>query len=233
MPITYPAGTQAALANPAGKNPVPLLDIQTLDGAIYLWSGLAGSYPSRITGATQPYSEWIKKWGPFSQSRDMSTDAGEITLQNISGNTIDRDVALALQTHEFDGALAIFRLWHPLLALSLMEWHCYVTEPEPKEDEAVLRLVQLFDPSQYSIADRVVSETCDLIYQSLECGSTGSAVSCDKTFPACIASTRAASERFNGVLYMLPNAGSIIRPTLIGGGDDGGPQDLPPGIIRG
>lgn len=206
MPLTQPAGTELFLSKQGGSFvPVVLLDIQTLDGSQYFWSDFEGSYPTKFTGATQFYNGWIKSGCNFTCTRDMSSNAGDLLLQNISGNTIDRDVAAALKNHEFEGAYAVTRLWIPLLDVAIREFHCSLTEQNPKEDEAGFRELQLFDPTQYVIAGDTQTETCTWRFKSAQCGSTGSATSCAKRLVDCQDATRAAQERFNAILTTVPN----------------------------
>ncbi|MBZ5531547.1 MAG: hypothetical protein LAO20_08945 [Acidobacteriia bacterium] len=232
MPVTLPAGTEAWLAKQGGGNfvPVILADIQTLDGTQFFWSDMEGTYLSSLTGANQFYNGWIKGGFKFTCAKDFSTNAGDLVLQNISGNTINRDVALALQSHEFEGALCIVRLWLPLLDAVLDEFHCSMSEANPKEDEASNRLLQLFDPAQYDLAADIVSTLCILRYKSGLCGSTGSASVCNKLFATCQDANHAAQERFRAVLTTTAN-NLTVPPVGQGGG--GGPIQQPDPVAGG
>jgi phage-related protein len=218
MPVTQPAGTEAFIAKQgASFMPILLLDIQTLDGSQYFLSDYEGNFLSKLTGLTQFYSAWIKSGCNFTRTRDMTTNAGDLTLQNISGNTIDRDVAAALKNHEFEGAYAVTRLWVPLLDVAIDEFHCALSEQNPKEDEAAFRQLQLFDPTQYFVASDVEAETCTWRFKSAQCGSTGTATSCLKRLIDCQDATRAAQERFNAILTTVPS--TVIAPaTSLGRG---------------
>jgi len=228
MPRTLPAGTEAFLSKQGGMFvPVILLDIQTLDGTQFFWTDYEGTYPAKITAGNQFYSGWIKQGCNFTRTRDMSSNAGDLLLQNISGNTIDRDVALALKNHEFEGAYAVTRLWIPLLDVAIDEFHCSLTEQNPKVDEAGARELQLFDPAQYVVAGDVQIELCTWRFKSAQCGSTGSASSCLKRLVQdCQDASRAAQERFNAILTTVPNS-IFVPPVQIGPieGDRGGDRD--------
>jgi phage-related protein len=222
MPIVQPAGTELFLSKQGGMFvPVVLLDIQTLDGSQYFWSDYEGNYPTKFTGATQFYNGWIKSGCNFTCTRDMTSNAGDLLLQNLSGNTIDRDVAAALKNHEFEGAYAVTRLWIPLLDVAVREFHCSLSEQNPKEDEAGFRELGLFDPTQYVLAGDVQVETCTLRYKSLQCGSTGTAVACPKRLVDCQDASRAAQERFNAILTTIPT--TVFVQIL-----QGGPREKPP-----
>jgi phage-related protein len=182
MPRVLPTGAEAMLARQALQQKAILLDIQTMDGTQYFWSDYPGIFVSKITGANQLYSPWIKKAGPFRRSKDNTTDAGDIIVQNLSGNTIERDVAKAVTAREFDGAFAVLRVWLPLLDAALDEYHGYLSDQKPSSEEFRFRLLQLMDASQYDVADDPVQDLCTLDYKSAQCGSAGSATDCGKRF---------------------------------------------------
>jgi hypothetical protein len=174
------------------------------------------------------YSGWIKNGFNFTRTRDLSTNAGDLVVQNLSGNTIVRDVSSALDAHEFEGALCVLRLWLPLFDAVMDEFHCSLSEPSPAEDEASFRLLTLLDPSQYFCADDPQGELCSWRFKSAQCGSTADGTVCDKTMPTCQDVHHAAQERFNGILATVP--GNIFaQSTHTGGGGGGGPDDEPGG----
>jgi hypothetical protein len=195
--------------------PIVLVDIQTLDGTQFFWSDYEGTYISKLTGVNQFYNGWIKSGCNFTRTKDMSSNAGDLLLQNLSGNTIDRDVALALKSHEFEGAYIITRLWMLLLDAAIDEFHCCLTEQNPKEDEAGARELQLFDPSQYVLGGDVEVETCTFRFKSAQCGSTGSATSCPKRLIDCQDATRLAQERFPAIITTIPNTVFVPAPQLL------------------
>ncbi len=225
MPRTLPSGMELELKRPGGFMPYVLMDVQTADGTNYFWSDFAGTFPAVIVAGNQVYSPWIKSAGPFHRTKDLTSDTADMIMQNVSGNTIDRDVALALKNHEFEGALAIVRLWMPLLNDVLDSFFTYLTEQSPSEDECSFRMLQIFDPAQYDVADDVIGELCTWRYKDAMCGSTGSALTCPKRFIDCIDATRTASERFNGILSIVPNANLNPPPVGLGGGGGGGNGD--------
>lgn len=190
------------------------------------WNTFSGSVAT-ITQAfdvapAQLYSGWIKGGFTFTVARDFSTNAGDLLLQNISGNTIDRDVSLALKSHEFEGALCIIRLWLPLFDDVLIEFHCSLSEQNPKEEEAGSRALALADFAQYAVAAETCSTLCVLRYKSNNCGSAGAAATCDKKFTTCQDGNHAAQERFRAVLTTVPN--TLTAPILGQGGGGNAPS---------
>src|SRR5579863_2288657 len=126
MPRTVPAGMIAELAQQRGFLPVVLADIVTGDGASYFLTDFEGTYPAALVSApAQYYAPWIKSAGPFKLTRDLSTDTGDLALENLGGNSISREASLALQSHEWEGAMAIVRLWLPALGDVIDQWSCY------------------------------------------------------------------------------------------------------------
>jgi hypothetical protein len=68
------------------------------------WAGFSGSVGTITPAVAGPknYLPWIKQAGPIRRSRDSRTDAADIILQNLSGNTIDRDLLTTLKNHEME-----------------------------------------------------------------------------------------------------------------------------------
>jgi phage-related protein len=215
MPVILPAGMAVEIAKPFGFGEIVLLDIQTVDGTQFFLTEKGDIYPTRLTGANVTYTSWIKSAGPIRMSRDFTADAGDIVLHNLDGNTIDRNVATAIKNHEFEGAYAILRIWSPLIAAAIFEFHGTLTEPNPKEEEAIFRMLQLTDVTQFSVAEDVVGELCTWRFKSAQCGSTGSAVVCKKRFIDCSDATRLATERFNGILAPPPSNAIVNTPPVV------------------
>lgn len=213
-------GMQLELSKKIGFSPIILLDIQTADGSTFFWSDFEGSYPSIIVSGTQLYSPWVKSAGPFKRTRDLSTDTADLVIQNLSGNSIDRDAARALQQHEFEGALCMVRLFHPLSFDVIDQFYYSLTEQSPAEDEATFRLLQLFDTVQFDVAADIQADVCTHRFKEPACGSTGSATVCLKRFVDCSDATRLAVERHNAILSIVPNATLVhIEPISDGGGN--------------
>jgi hypothetical protein len=221
MPRPAPAGLLAEFKKKAKWAPIVLMDIQVFDGTIYHWSDFSGNFPTALpAGGNADYKPWVNNVGQIRRTKALQTDAADISVQNISGpNFIDRDVQSAMRNGEFEGALAIVRYWHPLLQVVVDEQHGTLTDQGTTELEASFRHLQLLDTSQHQLPDEVYSDQCGLRFKSDRCGSVGSAVICPKTRVACLDVTRAASERFNGVSTIPPDAlfpTTAVKPIGIG-----------------
>lgn len=196
MPVTLSAAAIAELKS--GRfAPLVLLDVQAGDATTYYWTNQAGSYTSRITGVAQVYKAWAIGVGPLSVSATSSTDAGDLRVQNVSGNTVERDLAAVLRDHEIDGALVILRVLTPQGLETLREFHLYLSQPDVQATEMVARLLQLSDPQRVDALARDFTEQCPWRYKSAQCGSASGLTTCNKTFANC--ATRVATERFMGI----------------------------------
>jgi hypothetical protein len=202
---SYPAAATAEFKKRNGWIPTVLVDIQTRDGTTYYLADFPGTYPVKIgSGPTAVYSPWVISAGPFNLSKKLQTDAGDLVLQNLSGNTIDRDVAAAMLAHEFEGALCIIRFWHELLAVATREFHGTLGDQHDAGDSASFRFQQLFETQMREMPDDPFASQCIWQFKEGRCGSTGVATSCPKDFASCADVSRAATERFTGMPIVPP-----------------------------
>lgn len=227
MPRTLPAGIiDQWKKSGAGILPIVLVDVELRDGTRHYWSDTPGTYTKIIGSGSVAYKPWLKRGLTIRRSMSLRTDAGQIRVQNLSGNTIERDVSTLFRDAEFEGALVVIRMLEPLTLLLEEEFHGTLGEPEIGEQEVVLRCRQLLDTSQQDIPLESMSETCPWAphrFKGKECGSTGSASTCNGTFAECIDATRDAEERFAGVPAFIP----VQQFVPSGGG--GGANNDPPG----
>ncbi len=158
-------GMELELKKVRGFAPVILCDVQLADGTTFYWSDTEGSYPAIIGSGSPVYSSWIKSAGPFHQTRDLSTDTADLVLQNLSGNSIDKEVAALLNVRTFEGAFAIVRLWEPVFFDVIEQFFFSLSEQTAAEDEVSFRMLQLFDTAQFDVADRVQSDMCGWRYK--------------------------------------------------------------------
>lgn len=215
MPLVYPASVIAEMKKLGGAvGDVALLDIEARDGTRYYLTDFGGSYPSAFDGSTQVYKPWIKSAGPLRMTSDFRTDAGDITLQNLSGNTIDREVAKIINDREFENSLAIFRLWLPLADYAIREHHGTLTDQRGDYEECAFRLAQLFDTNQFYVCEDSYAALCSWFFKGNRCGSASGLATCNKTIPDCV--TRNARERNNSTPTPPPNYLYIPTPAAIG-----------------
>ena len=168
---TLPAGLEAELAK-RGRSlqRVHLLDVQRSDGSSYFWSTHEGVFLSRLTGANQTYKPWLKDGPTIKLTRSLASDYGELHLQNLSGNTIDREVAALLVAGEFEGAYCIYRPWFDPLDVTGFEFHGFASEPQIDPEELVFRSLQLFQPNDIPAYDFLQTLQCHWRFSSAQCG---------------------------------------------------------------
>lgn len=192
-------------------SPVVLMDVQTFNGTTYYLSNLAGNYPAVIGSGTVAYKEWVKKCGPVTLHRSTQVDVGDVTLQNLSGNTIQRDMMVALAVDEFWGALAVIRWYDLLLQEAILEFHANLGKPAINETEVTFKVKDSFDLNIVQLVTRVYQTSCDLNFKGARCGSVGSATTCDFQIATCQDVNHNAFNRFTGIpnppsLTILPAA---------------------------
>jgi hypothetical protein len=186
---------------------IALLDILTDDATLYYWSSDRRTFAVALgVGPTADYKPWLKQVGPLSRSRDQRVDAGDITVQNLSGSSVERDVAAALRDREFVGALAVLRIIDDADDSVKRQYWGYLADPSPNEQEVTFRMRQLADAQRDYIPVYDLSETCQIRYKGGICLSVSGLATCPKTPAAC--DTRGVLHHFFGVAMQPPGAGS-------------------------
>lgn len=203
----------------SGLAPIMLLDVLTLDGTSYHWasrpipSAAAISCSPVLTGNAPPwnaqhlmltnwddtYLPWLLSAGPFHLSRSTQTDIGNFIVQNVSGDTLFRDMSRLVTAQAFEGALFAYREWNMEAATAEFEFHGNLTIVAITELEAEFSATQIFDTSNDQALE-IYSETCAWRYASAACGDTTNNP-CLHSWPTC-----RIKERFHAVLNIMPNA---------------------------
>jgi hypothetical protein len=133
--IALPAGAPAELAKSFAPDlRIHLLDVQLGNGSNFFWSDFEGAFLSRLTGAVEQYKPWIKQPPTIKRTRSLSADGGSFELQNLTGNTIERDLAKLLRDHEAEGAYVVYRRWLVPLDVCYFEFHGFITEQSVEEE---------------------------------------------------------------------------------------------------
>src|SRR5690242_775938 len=114
---------------------VNLFDVQRGDGTNYFWSDVEGQFLSRITGAQQQYKSWVKEPPTIKMTRSLQSDGGEFKIQNLSGDTIDREVAALFKAGEFEGAYVVYRPWRIPLDAAPWEFHGFISETSVEAED--------------------------------------------------------------------------------------------------
>jgi len=183
------------LAASGTVEPISLLEILTVSGNIYLFSeGNVGDMPSILKGgSTNAYKGWVTGQPTFQTFGSTQTDTGSISLQNISGNTVQRDAALLVSQYELIGAFVYYRLWNIAGEQSLFTFMGSITGVEVDETQMDLSLEGFDNYSMIRCLDDI-GVSCPLTFASPQCAST-SPTPCQQSYGTCT-----SIERFKGVI---------------------------------
>jgi len=169
--------------------PALLLDVQTPGGDVYYWADrpLNNIVPviqaSGVSSGTPVnYTAWLLSSGNFKYSRSLVTDTGTLTLQNLSGDVLQRDFARIARRSVLEGSLYVFRYYQVDMQWAWLEQHGTLTVGDTG-DTVTLNLQQLM-PGSDDTPDQTISETCQLVWGEKRCGATG-ATECLYTYASC------------------------------------------------
>lgn len=199
---TLPAGFAAEAAKRfRSMARVHLLDVQRADGSTYFWSDFEGQFLSRLTGAQQVYKPWITQAPTLKMTRSLTADGGDFRIQNLSGNTIDREVAALFKASEFEGAYIIYRPWYIPLDAAPFEFHGYISEQSVEDTEISMRMLQLLQPNEVPVYDQRQTRACHWRFNSAQCGYRRGQI----FVPLTTATIFSASTIGAGSLALTPN----------------------------
>ena len=183
--------SQAMLSSGGAKTgiaPANLLDVQTVSGQIYYWADRAITTAAGITADGSPanatYLPWLLSVPEIKLYRSLQTDTGAFVVQNISGDSLARDIEKLVRASTLEGAIFVYRMWQPDAEGAWIEVHGNLTVDEIEDTEASLNGSQLLDVSQSDTPLEVFSETCQLDWASKRCGATGT-TECLYSFQTC------------------------------------------------
>jgi hypothetical protein len=213
MTIPYSSELVQITGSRSGPADVCLLDIVCLDGTAYHWGNkqldgvaplLTGTTPAWLaTQAFQPasyanhYYPWLLAATGFHHTRAMQSDTATIEIQNVSGNTLQRDVAGMIVGTAFEGALFVFREWNLLAQGVTFVQYGRLTVISTTPFEISFGANQLYNANDYDGQPYDYSETCQWRYSSPACGDTTDNP-CQNTFVTC-----RQPNRFFGVLNTM------------------------------
>jgi hypothetical protein len=198
-------------ASRSGPAEVCLLDVVCLDGTTYHWANkqlsnvapiLTGTTPAWYAGqAFQPaegygmhYYPWLLSATGFHHTRAMQSDTATIEVQDVSGNTLQRDMAGLIVGTTFEGALFCFRIWNLLVMQPSFVQYGRLTILSVSQYMVSFGANQLYNANDYDGNPYAYSETCQWRYSSPACGDTTDNP-CQNTYVTC-----RQQNRFFGVL---------------------------------
>lgn len=207
-------GGSSANASSGGVAPFGLLQLLTASGNLYNWSEQKCSADSAFAIGSGPYVPltflpWLTGQAKFQISGTTQTDTGSISVQNVSGNTVTRDVSTAFSKSEFIGALAIYRLWRADAEQSIFFFMGNVTSAAVSETQMDLSLEGFGNYSAVTAPFANIDVSCPLSFGSEACASM-SPTPCQQSYGTCT-----SIERFMGVIIQWDSANLIAPFTSI------------------
>jgi hypothetical protein len=184
----------------------------------HFWATHECNVVSILTGAAQQFKPWIKSVGDFTFTRSLRADAGEFTIQNLSGNLIDREVAALIKAGEFTGAYCIYRRHYLPADQDAFEFHGFLSElMDVNVEEVTFRLLQLFQPNELSAFDGRYTRPCRWRFQSAQCGYRRG----ELFVPLTTADIFSASTIGNSSLTLVPDLYKDEVVTILAGTGNG------------
>lgn len=158
MPFPYSSELIQIMSARSGAAPVLLLDVVAIDGTSYHWASkeidVAPVYPETLPGtppaawlaglANPPanydthYFPWLLSVSGFNQNRAQQAVTASVMVQNISGDSLKRDLMGMLTARTFEGAIYCFREWNLLSQEAEFEQHGHLTVVRPVSASAPL-----------------------------------------------------------------------------------------------
>jgi hypothetical protein len=186
--ISYPASLLAVGGARSGIAPVNLLDVEDANGNLYFWSdrgaATGSEWISALTGEAETYLPWLLSCGPFTYNRSLVTDLGSFTIQNLSGNTLARDVETLLRATTLEGATFLYRCWQAGAQAAWIYAVGTLSFESGTDDTARFKAKPFGDPAQEDTPVFQYCETCQLNWAGARCGST-QATECEYSFQSC------------------------------------------------
>lgn len=171
------------------SGPAATLSVSFVGFAIYYKIPGAGGYsgaPVSWTSLTGPVSHapWLLSVPQISFHRSLQTDTGSFVVQNLSGDTLSRDMEKLLRASAFEGALFVYRLWQADAEAAWIEVHGTLSVDDVGVDTITFKGTQLLNPSQDDTPLENYCETCQLLWGGIRCGASGS-TECSYSYQTC------------------------------------------------
>lgn len=168
------------------------------------------SHPGTPASGSGPYIPWLLSVPQFTFNRSLTTDTGEFIVQNLSGDTLSRDVEKIVRRSTFEGAMFVYRCWQTDAEEAWLEVHGTLSVEDIGPDTAKLKAGPLINAASTDCPPENYCETCQLDWGSKRCGATGT-TECSYSFYTC-----QVPRRFKGVLnHYEKNYGEAFANTAL------------------
>ena len=184
--IPFPPPLQQIAPARTGIAPAHLLDVEDCNGNLYYWANRRISAPCvmGVAGTETAYLPWILSVPNWKFYRSLQTDQGIITMQNISGDTLQRDFEKIVRASALDGSMFVYREWHADAEFPSLEVHGTLSVNDNDPELVKLQCRQLLNPSSDTAPAYTYGEICQWRHGSTQCGSTNP-VPCQQSYPTC------------------------------------------------
>jgi hypothetical protein len=133
---------------------------------------------------TTEYTPWLLTVPEFTFHRAAVTDIGSFVIQNLSGDTLARDMERKLRSSAFEGAQFAFRHYDPAAEAPWLEVHGKLTVDDTGPDTITLKGAAGINSADTDGLDKTFSESCQWDWGSPQCGSSES-TECDYSYSNC------------------------------------------------
>jgi hypothetical protein len=158
--------------------------------------------PSSGAGpAIATFVPWIIKAPVITQCKSTQASTFRLSIQNLSGNTVQRDASQIFSEHEFYGALIYLRLWRLDCESSLLDFQGNITKVTLNADGDSMDLSGegSFNWAKVTAPTVQIGATCGNSYNAVgafsECGAFAGSTPCTNSYGTCQQLTR-----FKGVV---------------------------------
>jgi hypothetical protein len=198
------SGVTRPMASAGGCASNTLIEVRTVSGNTYFWSEQRGNWNSIIDGTdANLYLDWLVGVPTFSLYGSTQTSTGSFSVQNLSGNTVQRDVALAYARNEFIGAFVYIRIWRADAETAVFTFIGNIVDADIDEKTMDLSIEGFDNYSAIKAPGFSIDVACGLIFGGIACGSTAT-VPCQQSYGTC-----SSIERFQGIVVQWDYADGI------------------------
>lgn len=193
------------MAASGGAAPIVLLEMQTISGQLLYVSEFGITANSLLSGAAAVnYNPWLIGTTRFTVYRSTTTYSASFELQNISGDSVFRDVSKFFSANELIGATVAMRIWRADSQTALFVFIGEMLDPEVTGMSMSCQASGFGNWSAIKAPPFQVGVSCPLYFGSVACGSTA-AQPCQQSYGTCT-----SIERFMGSINQYSQNGPSL-----------------------
>ncbi len=164
--------------------------------SVYASSASVGIVVNTSLPSTVTFLPWIASPPSFHSYGTTQTTTASMSIQNVSGDTVQRDASLVMLRDELTNAIFFYRLYKADCEVDVVRVMGYVADPEIDADgeKLTMNLKGYSNWSEIDAPDSEIGVSCGLQFGSMACGST-SPTPCNNSYGTCT-----SIERYKGVI---------------------------------